>query len=342
MKANNVAQNVSVARVSPGRTAGVTLGTLSFGALGLAWFAPAAWQAGSHLSHLSAPELLVGVLCGIGSLVLLWVVIAVLWSVRTVSRGVPQPGSSRAPGPAAGPPLVVRRVVATLLGVSAGTVIGSGAAWADNGLSGPPPSAVGLSVARPAGSSAPTPTSVLVPAHAASPSTDTSGDHDRATPVDPPGAQSANAVAAVPDPLPVPAGTTSTTVPVQAAAPPTRQSAPASPSSNTAAGPSSSTAAGPSSSAAPTTPSVAEPASQAETTGPPRPTGPTAALERVVRPGDTLWGIAAATLGPDADNAAVAAQWPRWYAANRALIGADPNLILPGQRLVAPPAGADR
>ena len=58
----------------------------------------------------------------------------------------------------------------------------------------------------------------------------------------------------------------------------------------------------------------------------------------VVRPGDTLWAIASHQLGPDQTAAAVAAQWPRWYAANREVIGADPNLIRPGELLHAPPA----
>lgn len=56
----------------------------------------------------------------------------------------------------------------------------------------------------------------------------------------------------------------------------------------------------------------------------------------VVRRGDTLWDIAARHLGPDATVQDVAEQWPRWYAANRDLIGPDPDLILPGQELVAP------
>jgi hypothetical protein len=56
----------------------------------------------------------------------------------------------------------------------------------------------------------------------------------------------------------------------------------------------------------------------------------------VVRPGDTLWSIAAARLPADASNADVAAAWPRWYAANRAEIGPDPNLLLPGERLRPP------
>lgn len=70
-----------------------------------------------------------------------------------------------------------------------------------------------------------------------------------------------------------------------------------------------------------------------------RPTAPrTGADQRVrVRPGDSLWLIAAQRLGPDASAADVAAEWPRWYAANRAVIGDDPSLIEPGQVLHAPP-----
>ena len=37
----------------------------------------------------------------------------------------------------------------------------------------------------------------------------------------------------------------------------------------------------------------------------------------------------------DADRAA---EWPRWWAANRDVVGDDPDLLRPGQRLVAPPA----
>jgi nucleoid-associated protein YgaU len=74
----------------------------------------------------------------------------------------------------------------------------------------------------------------------------------------------------------------------------------------------------------------------------PAPAPRTAPAEVVVRRGDTLWGIAARHLGGRATPAAVAAEWPRWYAANRAVVGPDPHLILPGQRLVAPPNGAAR
>ncbi|MPV38746.1 LysM peptidoglycan-binding domain-containing protein [Georgenia subflava] len=55
-----------------------------------------------------------------------------------------------------------------------------------------------------------------------------------------------------------------------------------------------------------------------------------------VRPGDSLWAIAEAHLRPDAADADVAAAWPEWYRTNRALVGADPNVIHPGQQLLAP------
>ncbi len=56
-----------------------------------------------------------------------------------------------------------------------------------------------------------------------------------------------------------------------------------------------------------------------------------------VRRGDSLWSLAAARLGPRATNARIAAEWPRWYAANRPVIGPDPAVILPGQQLRPPP-----
>jgi hypothetical protein len=56
----------------------------------------------------------------------------------------------------------------------------------------------------------------------------------------------------------------------------------------------------------------------------------------VVRRGDCLWDLVARHLGPGASAAEIAAQWPRWYAANRATIGSDPDLLQPGQRLRPP------
>ena len=60
-----------------------------------------------------------------------------------------------------------------------------------------------------------------------------------------------------------------------------------------------------------------------------------------VRPGDSLWLIAARRLGADRDTAHIAAAWPRWYVANRDVIGDDPNYIVPGQ-VLHPPAPATR
>ncbi len=68
--------------------------------------------------------------------------------------------------------------------------------------------------------------------------------------------------------------------------------------------------------------------------------GPTrdAPLGVVVRRGDSLWGIAARHLGPDASDAEIARAWPAWFEANRRVVGDDPDLLRPGQRLQAPDA----
>lgn len=70
------------------------------------------------------------------------------------------------------------------------------------------------------------------------------------------------------------------------------------------------------------------PAPQAATKHPPQ--------QVTLHAGDTLWGIAAAQLGPAADRAAIQVQWHRIYAANRAVIGTDPDLVHPGQHLRLP------
>jgi hypothetical protein len=61
-----------------------------------------------------------------------------------------------------------------------------------------------------------------------------------------------------------------------------------------------------------------------------------------VRPGDSLWDIAARTLPDDASPADVAERSARLYRLNRAVIGSDPDLIHPGQRLRLPAALAGR
>ncbi len=57
----------------------------------------------------------------------------------------------------------------------------------------------------------------------------------------------------------------------------------------------------------------------------------------VVRRGDTLWSIAARSLGSEATEAQIAGEWPRWFTANRDVIGPDPDRLSPGQRLRPPP-----
>lgn len=56
----------------------------------------------------------------------------------------------------------------------------------------------------------------------------------------------------------------------------------------------------------------------------------------LVRPGDTLWSLAARDLAAGSPDVLVAAHWHAIYAANRALIGPDPDVIVPGQRLRLP------
>ena len=58
----------------------------------------------------------------------------------------------------------------------------------------------------------------------------------------------------------------------------------------------------------------------------------------VVR-GDSLWAIAHRHLGAQATAQQIAREWPRWYAANRAVIGPNPNLIRAGQVLTVPTSG---
>jgi hypothetical protein len=76
----------------------------------------------------------------------------------------------------------------------------------------------------------------------------------------------------------------------------------------------------------------AQPSTRLVTTAP----RPEEQADVVVRRGDTLWDLVRHHLGPDATDAEVAAEWPRWHEANRGVIGPDPGLLLPGQVLQAP------
>jgi LysM domain len=65
--------------------------------------------------------------------------------------------------------------------------------------------------------------------------------------------------------------------------------------------------------------------------------GDAAVSRHIVEVGDTLWDIAAARLAPAERSAAnVHRYWQQIYRANRAVIGADPDLIHPGTRLDVP------
>jgi hypothetical protein len=95
-------------------------------------------------------------------------------------------------------------------------------------------------------------------------------------------------------------------------------------------------AAGPSPTSTPTASTAStvpgQPTTQAK---PARPAKPAEATVPV-RPGDSLWTIAAAELDPAATDQQIAVAWPYWYRANRSLIGRDPNLLRPGTRLSRP------
>ncbi|MDQ2740445.1 MAG: LysM peptidoglycan-binding domain-containing protein [Actinomycetota bacterium] len=63
--------------------------------------------------------------------------------------------------------------------------------------------------------------------------------------------------------------------------------------------------------------------------------------EVVVLRSDSLWSIAARHLPGDASDAEIDRTWHQWYSANSAVLGSDPNLIFPGQILLAPTLGTD-
>lgn len=67
-----------------------------------------------------------------------------------------------------------------------------------------------------------------------------------------------------------------------------------------------------------------------------RQTDPTPAVV-IVRPGDSLWLIARRLLPERAADSAVAQAVLQLHTRNRSAVGADPDLIRPGQRLEVPP-----
>ncbi len=102
--------------------------------------------------------------------------------------------------------------------------------------------------------------------------------------------------------------------------------------------------------AAPSTPGAPAPHEQPETTltglrspavpltSPhPRAHPQPAPRTRVVLPGDSLWSLSADLLGPGASPARLDRTWRRIARLNRDVVGADPDLIHPGDRLLLPP-----
>lgn len=83
----------------------------------------------------------------------------------------------------------------------------------------------------------------------------------------------------------------------------------------------------------PSASSVRRPADARLVTGPAR---ESVGGEVVVHRGDCLWDIVAAHLGPSATDDDIVREWPRWYAANRDVIGDDPDRITPGLVLHTP------
>lgn len=84
-------------------------------------------------------------------------------------------------------------------------------------------------------------------------------------------------------------------------------------------------------------PTPAPPTPAPPTPAPPAPTRAPVGGQHVVAAGESLWSIARAAVPAPGGAAAVAAYWPRLHEANHAVIGPDPDLITPGQRLVLPP-----
>lgn len=102
----------------------------------------------------------------------------------------------------------------------------------------------------------------------------------------------------------------------------------------------------PQSEPAPPAASAEEPAPGAETPAPPPDAAPDdraaappgSSSAHVVGPGDSLWSITAAALGPGTTDGQIARAWPLVYETNAERIGADPSLIHPGDALELPDA----
>lgn len=81
---------------------------------------------------------------------------------------------------------------------------------------------------------------------------------------------------------------------------------------------------------------VASAAAEPEPSPPRHPETTSAADTYTVQAGDSLWLIAQRILGPASSDSDIAATWPLVWEANRATIGQDPDLIMPGMVLALP------
>jgi hypothetical protein len=230
-------------------------------------------------------------------------------------------------------PAVVRRVVLAAAGVSiaAGLAACGSSAAASTPPSGPPTSAI-VSSTPMTGSTVIPGVSVDLdwPVTAAAEHPAESTRTDRTTPPAPsptavfPAAAAGSTTATPPTPE---AGTSAppTATPTGMTRPPTEP------------GPS---MAGAAAARNPTPHSTAGPGPAAPTAAPtdagPAPIAMDATAGVIVRPGDSLWSIAAAQLPAGATARQIDATWRAWYRANRDVIGPNPNLVIPGQVLQAP------
>jgi LysM repeat protein len=230
-------------------------------------------------------------------------------------------------------PASVGRLVLAAVGVS---LIAGTAACAAPGSAGTP--AGGSTVTATTAPSAPSPSGSLTidwPDPRSGPSPTASGSPAPVT--DPP---SVAASSTDPTPASTPASTptstlTSTSTSTFAPAPaPAAPSTPASAATPAPAGAATPVPAATEPAAPASPPASASAPTAADPTAAPAPAG----AEVTVQPGDCLWRIAAHGLGAGATDSDVDNAWRAWYFVNHEVIGDDPDVIVPGQRLVAPAA----
>ena len=285
-------------------TAAAFTGLLTMGGVGLFWLA----GSGALDARTSGPDapadLLVLGAAGAGAVLLLWFGLgATLAALATLPGTIGRVSAASAERVT---PAAVRRMTAVVLGATLATAA-TPVAHAGGSLSGAAPSATTSQTVMPP---APDPAFGVtarpqVTVTDRPPVADAAPDPGRPTP------------ATAPDPA---FGAASTTTALTDPAARTDQADPA--------------AAAHTDQAAPNPPALGPlgPAPQTPSTG----GGPRTVT--VIR-GDSLWSIAHRHLGAHATAQQIAGEWPRWYAANRGVIGSNPNLIRAGQVLTVPTSG---